>query len=297
MVWDLLLEWMTHLGSGAWEGFREAVAELASDEFDGDENGLLRRLRITFSDLGHADFFVEGSRRWHVLRPALVGISRGGEHLFVGGRTRLLVDQLCTAVAPHAVVTVSEITPGFSCVQIVGDPLALSAAAQAIGIEYISNASAMLSGRLRSIRSSLESAQRVQEPINWSVRSWSFHHAEWVGETLDRTVREYSNRHGVLRYFVHLGRPGLREIEKRAAVYCAALVRGVRLVDYSSEERSLRIPRWAPLPEMHARVACLSGGRVGAIVGENIEFRHVDPRIALALLVSLGQGFPMSEAK
>jgi hypothetical protein len=51
--WDLLLEWMTHLGSGAWEAFRGAVAELADD--DVDDQRLVRTLRITLSDLGHVE--------------------------------------------------------------------------------------------------------------------------------------------------------------------------------------------------------------------------------------------------
>ncbi|MGO9930428.1 MAG: hypothetical protein ACLPV8_01220 [Steroidobacteraceae bacterium] len=297
LVWDLLLEWMTHVGSGAWEAFREGVAELTSDEIDFDEQRISRTLRVTLSDLGHADFFVGGSRRWHVMRPALVGLSGGNEHLFVGGRTRSLVDQLCTAIAAHATTTVAEIIPGLSRVHIVGDPAALAAAAEDIGVEYVPDVAATLSGRLRSIRSSLEAAQSAQEPINWSVRSWSFQDESWVNERLKRTVREYSNRHGVNRYFVHAGRSGLREIEKRASVYGAALLRGARIAHYSHENRSLRVPRWAPLPAMYARAACLASGRMGTVTGDDIVFGNIDPLVASSLLVGLGQGFPMPETK
>lgn len=290
--WDLLLEWMTHLGSGAWGAFRETVAELANDDSD-LEQALFRSLRITLSDLGHVDFFVDGSRRWHVLHPALVRLPGSDEHLFVGGRTRSLLEQLHTAFASSATVTVSEVIPGLSRVHLVGDSDALAAAAEGIGLEYVANAAARLSVGLPSIRSLLEAGHFTQEPINWSVRSWSFQDEEWVNEKLERTVREYSNRHGVRRYLVHVGKSGVREIEKRASVYCAALVRGARIVRYSYEDKSLRVPRWAPLPETYARAACLASGRLGAIKGDDIRFENVDLRVASALLVGLGQGFPM----
>lgn len=297
MKWDILLEWMTHLGSGSWGAFREAVAELTRESNELDERGLHRMLRIAFSDLGHADFFVDGSRRWHVLRPALVGRDGTSEHLFVGGRTRLLVDRLAAAAARScATVTITEIIPGLSRVQVVGERDALRAAAEEVAVEYVPDAAALLTARLPLVRSTMETAQEAPEPINWAVRSWSFQDEQWVAEKLDRTVREYSNRHGVRRYLVHLGGAGLREIEKRASFYCAALVRGAQIVRYSHNDRCLRVPRWAPLPETYARAACLAGGRLGTASGASILFENVDSLTASRLFVALGQGFPMPEA-
>jgi hypothetical protein len=117
------------------------------------------------------------------------------------------------------------------------------------------------------------------------------------GSLFPLTVREYSNRHGVRRYVVDVGRAGLREVEKRASVYCAALSRGVRIVRYSYEDRHLRVPRWAPLPEVYARSACLAGGRLGVLSNEEIVFENIDPCVASRLLVGLGQGFPMRTGK
>lgn len=294
--WDLLLEWMTHVGFGAWSAFREAIAELANS--DVDEQALARTLRISLSDLGHVDFFVDGSPRWRVLRPALVGLAETGEHLFVGGRTRLLLDELCKAVAAHATTTVTESLPGLSCVRVRGDPDAVAAAVEGIGIEYVADAAAAISARMPAIRAVLEAGEAAQEPINWSVRSWSFQSERWVSERLDRSVREYTNRHGVRRYLVHTGKRGLREIEKRTSVYCAAFVRGARIARYSHKDRRLNVPRWAPLPELYARAACLAGGRLGTLRENAILFENVDPRVASTLLVGLGQGFPIAaEAK
>ena len=87
MIGDRLLEWMTHLGSGPWDAFREAVDDLDDGESGDDAQKLHRALRIVFSDLGHADFFVNGSRRWRVRRPALAElIGCGARHMFIGGR-------------------------------------------------------------------------------------------------------------------------------------------------------------------------------------------------------------------
>jgi hypothetical protein len=289
--WDLLLEWMTHLGSGAWGAFRETTAELAKD--DVDQHAFVRTLRIALSDLGHVDFFVDGSRRWRVLRPAVVGLSESSEHLLVGGRTRSLTARLCDAAATRASLTLGESIPGLSRVHMAGDPEAVAEAAAGVGIEYVADAAGSLSARLPSIRAVLRAAQVAQEPINWSVRSWSFEDARWVDERLARTVREYSNRHGVRRYLVDLGKAGLREVEKRASVYCAAFCKGARIVRYSCEDRRLQVPRWAPLPAAYARSACLAGGRLGVLSEGEILFENVAPRIASTLLVGLGQGFPM----
>ncbi|MFN7970779.1 MAG: hypothetical protein U0166_00255 [Acidobacteriota bacterium] len=293
--WDLLLEWMTHLGSGAWGAFRDAVAELADDSMD--EQALLRMLRITFSDLGHVDFFVDGSRRWRVLRPAVVGLSQGPDHLLAGGRTRSMLERLSQALGPVARVTDTENIRGFSSIHVTGDADEVAAALEGTGIDYIALAGIKLAAGAASMRTVLDAGRPGHEPINWSVRSWSFEDRRWVSEPLERTVREYTPRHGDRRFMVHAGKLGLREIAKRESMYCAAILQGARFARFSCAERRLRIPRWAPLPEIYARAVCLSGGRLGALGGDDIIFGNVDPRVASTVLVGLGQGFPMPEVR
>src|SRR5262245_19374029 len=93
MRWNLLLEWMTHIGSGQWGAFRAAVDGLTIDD-DPEPQQLARRLRIALSDFGHVEFFVDGSTRWRVMRPALAGLASGGEAVLVGGRTCRLADEM-----------------------------------------------------------------------------------------------------------------------------------------------------------------------------------------------------------
>lgn len=294
----LLLEWMTHMGSGTWGAFRNAVDELYGNMGDRDDQAQYRQLRVALSDLGHADFFVDGSRRWQVRRPALVGLA-GSEtrHMLSGGRTSDLASRVADAAAAVGASVRSDVVLGLPQTYLDGERLRLKQVAIDLGLEYLPNASAALAGQLPHVRDTFDAAREVAEPVNWSVRSWCFRVADWVPERRDRTVREYTNRYGVRRYLVGGGRRRpLREVEKRSAIYCAAMLRNQRLASYSYDTWELRVPVWAPPPEQHARAACLAGGTLPLVEAGNFVFANVDPRIAAALLVSLGQGFPVPEA-
>ncbi|MDD9981584.1 MAG: hypothetical protein OXU81_09540 [Gammaproteobacteria bacterium] len=297
MIGDRLLEWMTHVGSGPWDAFREAADELDDVESRDDAQKLHRVLRIALSDFGHADFFVNGSRRWRVRRPALAELTgSGGGHLFIGGRTRELLDQLkrlCRANG-EACMTVREEELAPSRVRIEGEPDCLREAAEQLGIQYLPKAAQTLAARLTPMRRTLNAAEEADEPINWCVRSWSFRNAHWMPGRDDRTIREYTNRYGQRRHLVSVDRGGtLKKVELRAGMYCAATVRGEQIAKYSSAEQTLRVPLWAPLPAEHARAACLSGGLAGSIGGGNLVFREIDWQTASTLLRSLGQAVPM----
>lgn len=295
MKWDRLLEWMTHVGAGPWEAFRRAVDELDQSPNE-DRQALYRSLRIAFSDLGHADFFVGESRRWRARRPALVATSQSErEHLFTGGRSaRLANDLVAAARSAKTVVAIEQDHPGLSRVHIEGDPARLEGIAQDLGIDYMRSGAATLAVLLPPLRSTLVASKEADEPIGWKVRSWSFDEAQWMDGRLNRSLREYSNRHGVRRYLVDVGRrKPLREVEKRTGIYCAALARKIRLMNYREDDQTLRVPWWAPLPAEHARVACLARGRLSSLQDGHIIFKNVDYRTASTLLASLGQGVPM----
>ena len=292
----LLLEWMTHVGSGSWSAFRGAVDELASDDEKLDEQALYRQLRVLLSDLGHVDFFVGGSRRWRVLRPALAGIGVDGDYLLIGGRNRALVEELATAATgPELSFTHREGDRGLSQMCLHGPEALVREVAIATGLDVLPNAAIAIASCVPLLHCTLESAATVPEPINWEVRSWSFGETRWVSGKLTDTLREYSNRHGATRYLHAIGGRELREIEKRAGIYCAALLRRARIVRYSAPERLLHVPLWAPLPAMHARAACLASGRLAIVNDGDFVFEQMEPRVASMLMVSLGQGCPLLE--
>ena len=172
MSGDRVLEWMTHLGTGPWDAFRDAVDDLDDREGGDDAQKLQRVLRIAFSDFGHADFFVNGSRRWRVRRPALAELIRNGAgHLFIGGRTRELLDRVRLLAGAHgdASVTIRDEDFGPSRVCIEADPFDVREVAAKLGIQYLPKAAHTLAARLPSIRRTLGEAERVEEPINWGV--------------------------------------------------------------------------------------------------------------------------------
>ena len=294
---DRLLEWMTHVGSGSWDAFRDATDEVDEIVEREDPQAWYRTLRIAMSDMGHADFFVGGSRRWVVRRPVLAGLA-GDEsaHLFTGGRTSKLLDALEQRITGSAngAVVVAEGGAGPSCVKVKGEVGALREVADALRIQFLPKASLTLAGGAASMKGVLEDRGGDDEPINWDVRSWSFREMRWVAGRRDRTVREYSNRHGMRRYLLSVDhRNSLQEVEKRAGIYCAALMRKKRIVDYSPGERTLSVPYWAPLPAEHARAACLAAGVPAFREDGRIVFKGVDQDTASTLLASLGQAIPM----
>jgi hypothetical protein len=269
--------------------------ELSGTE-DRIEQNVYRNVRIALSDLGHADFFVGSSRHWRVRRPALAALSERTRHIFIGGRTRALTEKLAKAASEvGALTTMTEAAPGLSRVLVEGDPNTLRSVGADLDIQYLPQAAAQVAASVPRIRQILEAATKTAEPLNWAVRSWSFDDGQWVPDRLNYTVREYTNRHGVRRYLLSTGRFELREVERRASIYCAAFIRGDRFARYLCSDRCLRVPRWAPLPEAYARTACLAGGLLAAVQGGELVFRDVEPAIALTLLVALGQGYPRLE--
>jgi hypothetical protein len=200
-----------------------------------------------------------------------------------------------TTAASESRIATNEIDLGGGMLQVelAAPPAKLAEMARAVGLEYVPTATMTISSRLTPVRRLLEQAPALPEPMNWAVRSWSFDAKDWVDGRLRRTAREYSSRHGARRYMVDVGHSELREIEKREAVYAAALLQGWRILEYGAAERELRVPRSAPLPDMHARAACLAGGSLPRLSNGMLVFTEVPPDAAFVLCVLLGQGHPL----
>lgn len=293
--WDRLLEWMTHVGSGPWAAFRDAVDEL-DDGAEEDRRRLRSSLRVLLSDMGHADFSFASSPRWRIRRPALVGVPQGeGEHLFTGGRSADLLGRLIGAARDAgAALAIDEDAPGLSRVRVREEPARVEDLARRLGIDYLANGAQALASFLPSVHEIVETAQEEDEPIGWEVRSWSFGEGRWVEGRRSHSLCEYANRYGVRQDLLDVG-PGrpLRKVERRVGMYCAALLARRRIITYTEADHSLRVPWWAPLPSEHARVACFAAGRPARLRDGHIAFAGVDPQFALTLLGSLAQVRPV----
>jgi hypothetical protein len=288
---DLLLEWMAHTGSGQWGGFRAAVEALAGPD-PVDPHALARRLRISLSDSGHADFFLGGTSRWRARRPVLAGLSGSNECLLVGARPRTLLNEATTAAKKcGAAVEESRCVDVPTQLRIIGGAAILEDIGALVSTPFISEAGIRLALQCVPMAHVIQSSKEAEEPINWNVHSWSFEERRWTTGRQDRTARQYENRHGVRRYFLASGRGRLLEMERRHAVYAAALVSSRPLAHYHSIEERMFVPVHAPLPVEYARALCLSRGVPAVLDRDRLVFQRVDPRIANIVLTKLGQRY------
>jgi hypothetical protein len=311
MKWDVLLHWMTHLGEGSWSSFRAAVAKLADTEADVDE--ICPRLRVVFSDLGHADFFVDDSQRWRVLPPVLAGLPPPAQTaVLTGGCTPHLAATVLEAAAVHgcrAATANGDGQPGL--LRLEGSKEALKAAAAAAGISYVENYAASVSASIKPVALQLHSARVEEPPSNWTVHSFDFGSLGWVEGLRRRSPCEFRPRYGRSKFYFHancaegpackaprsekgghLLRLDRCEGGKRDVVYAAAMIREVRLAVYDAAAETLSVPTAAPLPELYARVACLCAGAPATFDEGRLIYRNVPHAIAAVLLVAAGQPYP-----
>lgn len=292
MSWDVLLHWMTHVSEGSWTVFRNAVAKLADS--DADVDSLCRRLRIGLSDLAHADFFVQGSRRWRALPTVLAGLpSSSGAAVLSGGRTPKLVARLAEAARARQCRLVAEEDEDLPLrVRVEGPEDALTAVAADAGIAYVRYYAAALCREVVPIPFQLENAPAEPAPGNWSVRSFDFRSLTWVDGLRARSACEYRPRYGDPRFYVHTRRGKLLRIPRREAVYAAAMLQGVTLAEYDWAAARLSTPAAAPLPVAYARAACLCAGAPARFERGRLLYEKVPQETAALLIVAAGQRYP-----
>lgn len=292
MNWDLLLYWMTHVGSGSWGTFRGAVAKLAGA--DAELENLNRDLRIFLSDLGHADFFIDDSQRWRILPPVLAGLSSSsGTAVLAGGRTPRLVEALTAAAVAHGCRLLADGSDERPArVRVCGAHETVAAAARDSGIPYEANFAVALCASIIPISQMIENAPVEQPLVNWTARSFDLVSLKWVEGLHDRAACEFRPRYGRSRFYLHTRKGRLLRLGKREAVYAAAVLRGLPLVAYDPAALTLSVPASAPLPEPYARVACLCDGAPPAVDRGLLKYRTVPHQVAAILLVAAGQAYP-----
>lgn len=290
--WDMLLYWMSNMGEGSWDRFRNVVTELAGR--DGDLGPLRRSLRVRLSDFAHVNFFIGDSSRWNALPPLVAGLLEpANAALLIGARTPRLLSDVQAAAARTGVVVSCEVSDDSpAIIRLEGSPDTLTACAVASGIDYADNYAWQLAGALSPIPSLLDRPRRDtdQAPINWTPRSYDLRTHEWVDGSLRNAACEFTPRYGRPRYFISNRRRRLREVaSRRDVVYAAAYSRGVSLAKYDPATRTLSVPVSAPLPEAFARVAVLCSGRRADIKQGQFSYEGVPREIGAVLLTALGQ--------
>jgi len=292
MSWNLLLNWMTHVGEGSWSLFRKTVGEIAPD--GADVQKLCRILRIALSDLRHADFFIDGSQRWRTFPPILGGLAvQTNVSVLYGGRTPRMLEELQSATENRdCQLVVSDYTDRPACISIEGSGEVIAAIADECGLVYVPNIAEALTKTLIPLPVKMLKALDDEAPINWVARSFDLKSQKWVEGLLRNSACEFTSRYGARRFFLHYRGRKLREMSKRDAVYASSMIQCIRIAEYSPIDSTLSTPLFAPMPEMYSRIACICSGTLPNVSDRRLVYKEVPENVASLLLVAVGQPHP-----
>lgn len=293
MRWNYLLFWMTHSRDGAWGGFVDAVQSMLPE---GEDRGIVsRNLRLHFSEFGDTDFFVDGTRRWR-MRPSALALLAGreGEAVLVGNRTRSLVERLAAeAAVAGCSLTVEGHQEGPSVYRLNGQRDALAAAAAGAGIHFAAGMAEEACAQGTPVTDYFRQPKVERTPPNWVVKSFDFATMSMCDGARVNSACECTPRHGLPLWYLQL-RHGLIPMPKREAIYAAAMLQRVTLLEYFPAQRVLSVRPKTPMPEQYMRAACLCSGKRAELDGGWSIFCDVPPRLATMLCAATGQPFPQS---
>lgn len=289
---EMLLSWMTHVGEASWTGFRRVTEEIVQSKRDTLD--VCRSLRVGLSDLAFADFFIDGTQRWKILPPVLGGLAvREDAAALYGGRTPYLVEQLKTAATKLGIGFEAEAFQDCpTSFRVVGDTEIIRAIADRIGVAFVLESARRIAERVRSIPCALNAAPVERPPLNWKARSFSVDTCGWVDGLLPNAACEFTPTHGHSRYYVRRKSGKLVRMSKREALYAAAMLKGVGLIEYEPDSMKLSAPVFAPMPEYYTRAACLCACRPAEIINGRFVYSEVKPEVASLLMVGAGQAHP-----
>ena len=272
--------------------FRKASEEIASGDRDPLE--LSRALRVGLSNLGFTDFFVDGTQRWRMLPPVLGGLAAQEDAAALyGSRTPALVEALRNAVDAHGGRLEEEALQDCpTSFRVVGEKQAIAAISSRIGVAYEHDNGRRIAEDVSPIPCVLEIAAEEPAPLNWKARSFDLGIRAWVDGLLPNAACEFTPIHGPSKYYIRRKSGKLLRMPKRESLYAAAMLKGVRLIDYEPAAMKLSAPLFAPMPELYARAACLCACRPAQIINGRFVYRDVSPEVATLLMVAAGQPHP-----
>lgn len=296
MNFEPLLAWMAHVGGGSWTAFRRAVVYFAEADANGDGTAEadVRRARTVLSDLGYARFFIDGGSSWQGFAPT-IGVVHDGEAIVCGVRNRRLLESVVQASERAGCeLTVDGVHNAPPRVALRGDAELLRAVADSEGLRFVADLPRWLAAGLVPIPSMIEATEATDSPINWSHSAFDLDGLSWSEEAAKPTAHAYRSRYGAVQHFVDVPGRGLVALDRRSAVYAAAFMNSVDLIEYDESTSSLSTPLEAPLPAAYARAATLCSGRPSTVVDGRIRYSTVPVGVAAVLTVASGGIYPVS---
>jgi hypothetical protein len=147
---------------------------------------------------------------------------------------------------------------------------------------------------LTPIPTRLDNAEISDAPINWSHSAFDLHNLSWSDQAAAPTAHDYQSKYGAHQYFVDVPGRGLVALDRRSAVYAAAFLNGVDLVEYNDAASTLHTSAAAPLPVGFARAATLCSGRPAGAGNGQLSYLSVPGDVAEAVIVASGGRYPTS---
>lgn len=295
---DLLLYWMSRLGTSSWRKFAEAVEELAQNE---DQDELKRRLPGRLSDLAHADFS-RTTNKWKVRPPILAGLlGQENTALLCGARSEPLLASLEQAAKDIGIEVLTQPQQDLpSRVSITASSDYLGRLETATGITFAPCYALQLLANVPPIAQKLQNAQPEKGIVNWQVNTFDLTSLQWVWFSEKLTKPDSLPKLAAIeliskyetKYCVTDGHAMPRKIPKREALYAAASLRHRPLLQYEASTQRLSAPIAAPMPEVCARVACLCSGSPPHVEDGRLFYENVPLTVAATLAVLLGQPHP-----
>lgn len=297
---DLLLYWMSRLGSGSRDKFRDALNDLMTDE---DRDSLDWVLPLMLSDLAHADF-TRVTRRWQVRPPVLAGlIGQPKAAVLCGGRsTRLITSVQRAAEETGSALAIETQRDCPSRIVLNADAEQFVRIETATGIPFLSEYSMRLLANVPSIQQKLNTVAPEKGVVNWQANIFDFEKLRWSllvekladpGALPKEAAIELKSKYET-KYCITDSEGTLRKLPKREAIYAAASLRSRALIEYDAHEQLLCTPLAAPMPEVYTRIACLCSGELPEVGGGKFTYRKVPPLVATTLSALARQRLPVS---
>jgi hypothetical protein len=292
MDYNLLLAYLSQVGSGSWQLFRDALGEVLERDDELYPSRIARRL----SSLAHVEYAFESDLKWAICPPAIVWLpnATGTRGVLCGMRSERVINDLVSQ-AGRASVTVRSEKQAYG-----PDVLLISSAssdggqklADHLGLASVAGAAEQLARSLPDLDSYFALATPSWNPSGYGVQAFQPRTLQWVDVNSDASDGLYS--YGYYTPEFRLVRAGQRlKVARDIAVYKVLALNRQVVITYDSSAMTLSVPARAPLPALHDRAAVLASGRLPSVTNDLHSVRYVysdvPAKIASAIISTLHQ--------
>lgn len=301
-----LLFWISSRGSGSWNQFRDAVAELSTVEADTGQSEAASFLkwprhmvqRFNLSDLGHVEFVSDPTSHrifWGVVPPCLAIVDRnaGSSGILCGARTPELLSQL-SKMGQDVDLHIEEAAPGPDRITIVGrSEFELEQLADKVGLLIQQDAPwALLSVAPPVSRPSR--AISIPPILISTVSRFSSRRLTWEQSSEEELRRRSDGLFRILSghlYFDLLKAGSMTfKISSQVGKYIALKSARKHVVQYESESQTLSFPATCRPPRLISRALVLFSGCLPEFRSDNLRlYYRAIPRGAAMATASLLQ--------